>query len=75
MVVEKNGPLTERFFDNRYNGSPMKNELDDLFGAIGSNIEHTWRAVFPGKVERKIYHKRVLSFSPQSIENNALKKV
>jgi hypothetical protein len=31
-----------------FNWSPMKNELDDLFCKIGSNMNHTWRDIYPG---------------------------
>ena len=30
--------------------SPMKNELDDLFGTIGSSVDRAWRDLSPGEV-------------------------
>jgi hypothetical protein len=30
--------------------SPMKNELDDLFGTIGSSVDRAWRDLPPGEV-------------------------
>ncbi len=30
--------------------SPMKNELDDLFGTIGSNVNRAWKEIEPGNV-------------------------
>ena len=30
--------------------SPMKNELDDLFGTIGSSVDRAWRDLAPGEV-------------------------
>jgi phage-related tail protein len=30
--------------------SPMKNELDDLFGTIGSNVNRAWKDIEPGNV-------------------------
>ena len=30
--------------------SPLKNELDDLFGTIGSSVNRTWRELSPGEV-------------------------
>jgi hypothetical protein len=30
--------------------SPMKNELDDLFGTIGSSVDRAWRDLSPGDV-------------------------
>lgn len=30
--------------------SPMKNELDDLFGTIGSSVDRAWRELSPGEV-------------------------
>jgi hypothetical protein len=30
--------------------SPMKNEPDDLFGAIGSSFDLAWRDLSPGEV-------------------------
>jgi hypothetical protein len=30
--------------------SPMKNELDDLFGTVGSNVDRAWRELSPGEV-------------------------
>jgi hypothetical protein len=30
--------------------SPMKNELDDLFGTIGSNVDRAWRDLEPGNI-------------------------
>ena len=29
--------------------SPMKNELDDLFGTIGSRVDRAWRELSPGE--------------------------
>jgi hypothetical protein len=30
--------------------SPIKNELDDLFGTIGSSVDRAWRDLAPGEV-------------------------
>jgi hypothetical protein len=30
--------------------SPMKNELDDLFGTVGSNVNRAWKELEPGNV-------------------------
>jgi hypothetical protein len=30
--------------------SPMKNEIDDLFGTIGSSVDRAWRDLSPGEV-------------------------
>jgi hypothetical protein len=30
--------------------SPLKNELDDLFGTIGSSVNRAWRELSPGEV-------------------------
>ncbi|WP_022667615.1 hypothetical protein [Desulfospira joergensenii] len=30
--------------------SPVKNELDDLFGTIGSRVDRAWRDLEPGNV-------------------------
>ena len=30
--------------------SPIKNELDDLFGTIGSSVDRAWRDLSPGEV-------------------------
>ena len=30
--------------------SPLKNELDDLFGTIGSSVDRAWRDLAPGEV-------------------------
>ena len=30
--------------------SPLKNELDDLFGTIGSSVDRAWRELSPGEV-------------------------
>lgn len=30
--------------------SPMKNELDDLFGTIGSSVDRNWREMSPGEI-------------------------
>ncbi|MBU1344288.1 MAG: hypothetical protein KKE44_08580 [Proteobacteria bacterium] len=30
--------------------SPMKNELDDLFGTIGSHVDRNWREISPGDI-------------------------
>ena len=30
--------------------SPLKNELDDLFGTIGSSVDRAWRDLSPGEV-------------------------
>jgi hypothetical protein len=30
--------------------SPLKNELDDLFGTIGSSVNRAWRDLSPGEV-------------------------
>jgi len=30
--------------------SPMKNELDDLFGTIGSSVDRAWHDLSPGDV-------------------------
>jgi 7-cyano-7-deazaguanine synthase in queuosine biosynthesis len=30
--------------------SPMKNELDDLFGTIGSSVDRAWRDLSPGEI-------------------------
>ena len=30
--------------------SPLKNELDDLFGTIGSSVDRAWQELSPGEV-------------------------
>jgi hypothetical protein len=30
--------------------SPIKDELDDLFGTIGSSVDRAWRDLSPGEV-------------------------
>jgi len=30
--------------------SPLRNELDDLFGTIGSSVNRAWRELSPGEV-------------------------
>ena len=30
--------------------SPIKNEIDDLFGTVGSNVDRAWRELSPGEV-------------------------
>ena len=30
--------------------SPMKNELDDLFGTVGSSVDRAWKDLEPGNV-------------------------
>ncbi len=30
--------------------SPMKNELDDLFGTVGSNVNRAWKDLEAGNV-------------------------
>lgn len=30
--------------------SPLKNELDNLFGSIGSSVDRAWRDLSPGEV-------------------------
>ena len=30
--------------------SPMKNDLDDLFGTVGSSVDRAWRDLSPGNV-------------------------
>lgn len=30
--------------------SPIKNELDDLFGTVGSSVDRAWRDLSPGDV-------------------------
>jgi hypothetical protein len=30
--------------------SPLKNELDDLFGTIGSSVDRNWREISPGEI-------------------------
>ncbi|MCF8091182.1 MAG: hypothetical protein K9K40_01835 [Desulfotignum sp.] len=30
--------------------SPMKNELDDLFGTVGSKVNRAWKEIEPGNV-------------------------
>ncbi|MFO7749894.1 MAG: hypothetical protein R6V54_07345 [Desulfobacteraceae bacterium] len=30
--------------------SPMKNELDDLFGKVGSSVDRAWKEIEPGNV-------------------------
>lgn len=30
--------------------SPMKNDLDDLFGTVGSNVNRAWKQLEPGNI-------------------------
>ena len=30
--------------------SPLKNELDDLFGTVGSSVDRAWKEIEPGNV-------------------------
>jgi hypothetical protein len=30
--------------------SPLKNELDDLFGTVGSSVDRAWRDIRPGEI-------------------------
>jgi hypothetical protein len=51
--------------------SPMKNELDDLFGTMGSSVDCAWRDLTPGEVGgEKSYRNGEFCPSPMNIFNS-----